>query len=92
MLVVYTDGVSEAENMAGEQFGMKRLSALVARERSRSASEIHSSIRAELDEDVIESLPFFLEEVYNRKRLHSSIGYVPPTHGRYRGAPYLYPQ
>ena len=30
-------------------------------------------------EDVIERLPFFLEEVYNRKRLHSSIGYVPPN-------------
>ena len=30
-------------------------------------------------QDVIERLPFFLEEVYNRKRLHSSIGYVPPT-------------
>ena len=30
-------------------------------------------------EDVIERLPFFLEQVYNRKRLHSSIGYVPPN-------------
>jgi putative transposase len=30
-------------------------------------------------DDVIERLPFFLEEVYNRKRLHSAIGYVPPT-------------
>lgn len=30
-------------------------------------------------QDVIERLPFFLEEVYNRKRLHSSIGYVPPA-------------
>ena len=30
-------------------------------------------------EDVIERLPFFLEEVYNQKRLHSSIGYVPPA-------------
>jgi len=29
-------------------------------------------------EDVIERLPFFIEQVYNRKRLHSSIGYVPP--------------
>jgi len=30
-------------------------------------------------EDAIERLPFFIEEVYNRKRLHSSIGYVPPA-------------
>jgi putative transposase len=30
-------------------------------------------------EDVIERLPFFIEEVYNLKRLHSSIGYVPPN-------------
>jgi transposase InsO family protein len=30
-------------------------------------------------DDVIERLPFILEEVYNRKRLHSSIGYLPPA-------------
>jgi putative transposase len=30
-------------------------------------------------EDVLGRLPFFLEQVYNRKRLHSSIGYVPPV-------------
>jgi len=30
-------------------------------------------------DDVIERLPFFIDKVYNRKRLHSSIGYVPPT-------------
>ena len=28
--------------------------------------------------DVVEKLPHFIEEVYNKKRLHSSIGYVPP--------------
>jgi len=29
-------------------------------------------------EDVILSIPYFIEEVYNKKRLHSSLGYMPP--------------
>jgi putative transposase len=28
--------------------------------------------------DVIERLPHFIEEIYNRKRPHSSLGYVSP--------------
>jgi putative transposase len=28
--------------------------------------------------DVIERVPYFIEEVYNRKRLHSSLGYQSP--------------
>jgi len=29
-------------------------------------------------ENVLFSIPYFIEEVYNRKRLHSSLGYMPP--------------
>lgn len=28
--------------------------------------------------DVIKRIPYFIEEVYNKKRLHSSLGYTPP--------------
>ena len=29
-------------------------------------------------EDALNSIPYFIEEVYNKKRLHSSLGYMPP--------------
>jgi len=30
-------------------------------------------------EDVKKRIPYFLEEVYNQKRLHSALGYCPPN-------------
>lgn len=29
-------------------------------------------------QDVVERIPFFIEQVYNKKRLHSALGYCPP--------------
>jgi sigma-B regulation protein RsbU (phosphoserine phosphatase) len=44
VLVFYTDGVTEAENRLGEEFGMERLSATVRRSSSLSAEDLMSDV------------------------------------------------
>jgi phosphoserine phosphatase RsbU/P len=44
VLVLYTDGVTEAGNQLGEQFGMERLSAIVRRGSALSAEGLMSDI------------------------------------------------
>jgi serine phosphatase RsbU (regulator of sigma subunit) len=44
VLVLYTDGVTEAENQLGEEFGMERLSATVRDGSSMSAEDLMTSI------------------------------------------------
>jgi putative transposase len=39
--------------------------------------EVHLSDYETFD-DVLSSIPKFIEDVYNKKRLHSSLGYCPP--------------
>jgi sigma-B regulation protein RsbU (phosphoserine phosphatase) len=52
VLVLYTDGVSEAENETGEQIGLERLFSVISHARVNSAPKIHAGIRAALDEFV----------------------------------------
>ena len=49
MLVIYSDGVTEAVNPAGEQFGVSRLGETAVAHRSQPASEIVSIINSTLD-------------------------------------------
>jgi sigma-B regulation protein RsbU (phosphoserine phosphatase) len=44
VLVLYTDGVTEAENRFGEEFGMERLSAAVRSGSSLSPEDLMSNI------------------------------------------------
>jgi len=41
-------------------------------------NELHM-MRYETILDVIESIPRFIEDIYNEGRLHSSLGYLPPS-------------
>jgi sigma-B regulation protein RsbU (phosphoserine phosphatase) len=52
VVVVYTDGVSEAENSRDEQFGVERLAEVVGSARGASAGQIHSRIRGALKDFV----------------------------------------
>lgn len=44
ILVLYTDGITEAENSQGEEFGMERLSAVIRRDSSLAAEELMDNI------------------------------------------------
>jgi sigma-B regulation protein RsbU (phosphoserine phosphatase) len=49
VVVACTDGITEADNSAEEEFGSKRLVDLVASERTRPAQEIVQSVLKEVD-------------------------------------------
>ena len=47
-LLIFTDGITEALNEKGEEFGRERLLAVIARNFDRTAQEMRDSIVAEL--------------------------------------------
>ena len=57
MIVIYSDGVTEANNPAGEEFGEDRLEELLVRINDRPASEIVSAINTELEQFVAGAPP-----------------------------------
>jgi len=58
VLVLYTDGVTEARNEAGEEFGLERLERCVTASLSGSADDIAWAIRQALHEYVGDEPPF----------------------------------
>ena len=58
LLVLYSDGVSEAQTVAYDEFGPERLAAIVERERDRPASAIISAIVDAIDA-FVEGAPQF---------------------------------
>lgn len=49
-LVVYSDGVSEANNLKGDEFGIERLSDVVSKNLKRSASGLRDKVESALSE------------------------------------------
>jgi serine phosphatase RsbU (regulator of sigma subunit) len=58
VLVAYTDGVTEAQNSAGEEFGEQRLREVVANALARPAAEISERVRMRLRDFTGHALPF----------------------------------
>ncbi len=48
VLVIYSDGVSEANNLAGDEFGLERLSEVVRKNLSSSASGLRDKVESTL--------------------------------------------
>jgi sigma-B regulation protein RsbU (phosphoserine phosphatase) len=58
VLALYTDGVTEAFNVGGEEFGVERLEQVMQATAERSAEEIVAAIEAAVDEFVGNEPPF----------------------------------
>lgn len=57
LLVIYTDGISEAVNAADEEYGLRRLTSVCRRHRRKSLEEIAAAIESAL-EDFVDGFPY----------------------------------
>jgi len=51
-VVLYTDGITEAENTSGEQYGLERLCEIVSQHWSQSAEEIKEAVIADVRQHI----------------------------------------
>ena len=49
LLFLFTDGIVEAENPAGDQYGLERLTELCRRHRAEAPAELAAALEADLD-------------------------------------------
>ncbi|MNC99201.1 Stage II sporulation protein E (SpoIIE) [compost metagenome] len=50
LLFVYSDGLTEAENVAGEMFGEERVKEIIQREGAKGAAGVHGAVIASIAE------------------------------------------
>jgi serine phosphatase RsbU (regulator of sigma subunit) len=58
LLVLYSDGITEAQNMEEAEFGMDRLVALVERDRDRSPAGLVADIIRDVDEFTLDAAQY----------------------------------
>jgi sigma-B regulation protein RsbU (phosphoserine phosphatase) len=57
-VLLYTDGVNEAKNRTGEEFGMDRFAGMIARLRRESADTMVSGVLAQVQEFVDDAVQY----------------------------------
>jgi sigma-B regulation protein RsbU (phosphoserine phosphatase) len=56
-LIVYSDGLTEAESVSGDMFGEARVQAIIARDAARGSAALGSAILAEVEEFARDAVP-----------------------------------
>jgi sigma-B regulation protein RsbU (phosphoserine phosphatase) len=56
-LIVYSDGLTEAESVSGDMFGEERVKAIISREAARGSAALGSAILADVEEFTRDAVP-----------------------------------
>jgi sigma-B regulation protein RsbU (phosphoserine phosphatase) len=56
-MIVYSDGLTEAENVSGDMFGEDRVKAIISRDAARGSAALGSAILSEVEEFTRDAVP-----------------------------------